>query len=115
MSSQVDITDYVAGDSLEIDFTVLQSDGTVFPSLNTCTISWKLDQVAPLGPGANLLTKTLGQGVTLVSAPDGTVTVVINEGEVPAIGAMTHALVVTTGSGAQYTVAKGEFVAQASL
>ena len=115
MTTTVDITDYVAGDSLRLDFTVEQSDGTVFPSLSTCTIAWHLDQVSPLGPGPSLLTKSLGSGVTLNNAGTGSVSVAIGPGQIKALGSMLHSLIVTTAGGDVYTVAKGEFVAQASV
>lgn len=115
MTTTVDISDYVAGDSLRIDFTVLQSDGAVFPDLATCTIEWHLDQVGPLGPGRNILTKSLGHGVALVSAAAGTVRVDIAPGEISAMGAMLHSLVVTTAGGQTYTVTRGEFLALSSI
>jgi len=115
MSTEVDITDYVAGDALDIDFTVTQSDGSVFPSLSTCTIEWRLDFVSPLGPGANYLTKDLDGGVTLVDEEAGTVSVSIETDEIEPLGSLLHSLIVTTADGDKYTVAKGEFVAQAAL
>ena len=115
MTATVDITDYVAGDSLAIEFTVLQPDGSVFPDLDLCTIAWKLDQTAPLGVGANLLSKSLGHGVTLLSADIGTVSVVIDPGEIPSIGAMLHSLVITTDIGHIYTACRGEIVANSAL
>jgi hypothetical protein len=113
MTTTVNITDYCAGDSLQIDFTVEQSDGTVFPNLDTATIVWSLHQVAPLGAGKLLLSKTTvgSGGVTVVSAQAGTVSVDINEGEIEPLGAMLHKLVVTTAGGDVYTVAKGQITA----
>ncbi len=109
MTTTFDVTDYVSGDTLRLRFTVLHPDGGVFPNLDTCQIEWTLLRPTPLGVPEPHLLKAIGTGVTIIDVETGDVAVDIEQGEIPAIGAFVHSLVVTTADGHKYTEIRGVF------
>jgi hypothetical protein len=107
MTTAFDINDYVAGDTLRLDLTVLHPNGDVFPSLDTCQIEWSLGRPTSLGICEPFLIKTLGAGVTLINAATGEVAVNVESGEIPQTGAFIHTLTIITADGQRYTEMRG--------
>lgn len=102
-----DIVDYIAGDSMEIDFTVQDAAGAAL-DLSGAVVKWS----ATKAPGASnigtaIVTKTIGSGITIMDATAGTLKVLIGKGDIQMIGWLFHDLEVTLPSGLSYTVAYG--------
>lgn len=105
----VTISDYVAGDTLALDFTLRDVDGDA-ADLTGAVIKWG---VAAGKPGdavfdSPLLVKsTATSGVTITDAVNGKVAVRVNRGEFTGVGNFVHELEVTLVGGESYTVARG--------
>ena len=111
----MNIFDYVAGDSLDIDFTVLTASGSV-QNLTDCTAKWGVaKRISTMQFGPVLVTKTIGTGITVTNAALGTLKVSVSKGELTAVGDLIHELEVTLPSGASTTVASGILKSRAAV
>ncbi len=107
------ILDYIAGDTLIIDFTVTDQDGDVV-DLTNATAVWKICLGTLEMTGSVLVTKTLGSGVAIIGPTEGKIRVTISKNTFTRVGEFVHALKVTLANGEGYTVSRGLLKANAA-
>lgn len=110
----LNFSDYVAGDSLVIDVTV--RDSTAAPvDLTGATLRWGVAPIVRGVMGAAAVTKVIADGIEIVSAAAGTLTITLDAGDIPDAGTYHHELEVTLESGLSYSVLCGRITAQQAL
>jgi hypothetical protein len=112
----VNIPDYVAGDSLVFEFEIRTKTGGS-PDLTGATIKYG---VAPISIrnviGTALFTKTVGSGITVLSATSpASVRVVVAKGDIPTPGEYWHEMELTLASLESYTTMGGRITAKQAL
>lgn len=105
---------YTAGDSLLIEFTVLEPDGETPTNLTGATIRWGLSRVSRQ---TAILVKDNGDlsGVAITDAAAGEGTVTIDAGDIPGAGAYWHELEIVLASGESFTHFAGPFTVTPSI
>jgi hypothetical protein len=90
-----------SGDTRTLEITVKDEDSAVV-NISTATITWALskqDSASVAPKGAAIVTKTVGDGVTITDGPNGRVDVAISAADTSALsGDYYHELEVTISS-----------------
>lgn len=108
------ITDYVAGDSLVLEYTIRAKGGGI-PDLTGATFKYGVAPVARRVRGSTLFTKTLGSGIAVTDLASATVRVTVNKGDIPDAGEYYHELEVTLANSESYTPMGGQIMAAQAL
>lgn len=114
VNATYNVPDYIAGDTLAMEFTVRTTAGSV-PAVDTATWRYAVAPITPRAVGAPLFTKTLGAGVQVMDAETGLVRVTVNEGDIPDAGNYHHELEMTLSGGESFTIMSGRIVAKGAL
>jgi hypothetical protein len=102
-----------AGDSLELDFTVIDEATSAPVDLTTAKLRWGIKPRLQSNCGP-VLVKSTANGIDIMGAQKNVARVLVDKGEVPA-GKFTHELEVTLSTGRSYTAASGPFDADPAV
>jgi hypothetical protein len=105
-----DVKNYVSGDTLPINVTAKDETGAILDLTGAALVYEVSTGEEPTQPP--MLTKTIGSGITVVSAAAGTFTITLTAGETASMvtGNYFHECEVTI-SGAVYTLFQGVIMA----
>ena len=112
---RVDILDYVGGDFARIELTIEHQDGSGPINLTGADITWAIAPVSAGLLGDAIVTKALGDGLTVLDAPNGKLAIDLAKDEFEETGKFWHECQVDLPSGLSYTVAYGSFIAKPAL
>lgn len=111
----INITDYRAGDSLVLRITVRDHLRQVV-DLTDASARWGIARKQLNGAFETaLITKTVGDGITITDAAAGVLSITLNEGDFTERGEFVHELEVVLASGISQTVASGRFVSAPAI
>jgi hypothetical protein len=116
MTTRADILDYDAGNSLEIDFTCVDSAGDAI-SLSGATVRWSIFRLGGQQSECDrylTLTSADDEEIDITDAAAGELTVFIADGAFKKAGEFTHELEVLTSAGERLSMARGRFRSRGS-
>lgn len=113
MPRRYDVRDYIAGDTLTMNYTLNNPDGSAM-DLTAATIKWGAALVTNGKFASASVEKTVGDGITVTNAVAGQISVDVDAGDITAAGLYYHELEVVV-AGQSLTMCKGTLHADAAL
>lgn len=108
------ILDYRAGDTLALDFNVVDDDTGDAVDLTGATAQWNICTGTINAIGSVIYSRHIGSGIVITDAPNGKLAVTVAKGAFTRVGDFVHVLKVTLATGVGYTVAYGALKSNSS-